>query len=74
MSILHEFLKASGQYMSYSKIIRKNEPIRLLYVAMPTFVYYRLIKYDWVVEVMTDLNMKIILYSSEKEIIEEWKE
>ena len=74
MSILHEFLKASGQYMSYSKIIRKNEPIRLLYVAMPTFVYYRLIKYDWVVEVMTDLNMKVILYSSEKEIIEEWKE
>ena len=74
MSILHEFLKASGQYMSYSKIIRKNEPIRLLYVAMPTFVYYRLIKYDWVVEVMTDLNMKIILYNSEKEIIEEWKE
>ena len=74
MSILHEFLKASGQYMSYSKIIRKNEPIRLLYVAMPTFVYYLLIKYDWVVEVMTDLNMKVILYSSEKEIIEEWKE
>ena len=74
MSILHEFLKASGQYMSYSKIIGKNEPIRLLYVAMPTFVYYRLIKYDWVVEVMTDLNMKIILYNSEKEIIEEWKE
>ena len=71
---LREFLKASGQYMSYSKIIRKNEPIRLLYVAMPTFVYYRLIKYDWVVEVMTDLNMKIILYNSEKEIIEEWKE
>ena len=74
MSILHEFLKASGQYMSYSKIIRKNEPIRLLYVAMPTFVYYRLIKYDWVVEVMTDLNRGVILYSSEKEIIEEWKE
>ena len=74
ISILHEFLKASGQYMSYSKIIQKNEPMRFLYVAMPTFVYYRLIKYDWVVEVMTDLNMKIILYSSEKEIIEEWKE
>ena len=74
ISILHEFLKASGQYMSYSKIIQKNEPVRLLYVAMPTFAYYRLIKYDWVVEVMTDLNMKVILYSSEKEIIEEWKE
>ena len=74
MSILHEFLKASGQYLSYAKIIGKNDPQRILYVAMPTFVYYRLIKYDWVEEVMADLNMKIILYSTEKIIIESWKE
>jgi hypothetical protein len=46
MSILHEFLKASGQYLSYSKIMNKNDPNRVLYVAMPTFIYYRLIKYD----------------------------
>ena len=74
MSILHEFLKASGQYHSYSKIIGKNDPQRLLYVAMPTFVYYRIIQYDWVVEVMADLKMKVILYNTEKVIIEEWKE
>ncbi len=74
ISILHEFLKASGQYLSYSKIIVKNDPERLLYVAMPTFVYYRIIQYDWVEEVMEDLKMKIILYNSEKIIIEEWKE
>jgi XisH protein len=74
MSILHEFLKASGQYLSYSKIIVKNDPERFLYVAMPTFVYYRIIQYDWVVEVMEDLKMKVILYNSEKIIIEEWKE
>lgn len=74
ISILHEFLKASGQYLSYSKIINKNDPKRLLYVAMPTFVYYRLIKYDWVQEVMADLTMKIILYNTEKIVIEEWKE
>ena len=74
MSILHEFLKASGQYLSYSKIIKKNDPERLLYVAMPTFIYYRIIQYDWVVEVMEDLNMKTILYSTEKIIIEAWNE
>ncbi len=74
MSILHEFLKASGQYLSYTKIIVKNDPQRILYVAMPTFVYYRIIQYDWVVEVMEDLKMKVILYNSEKIVIEEWKE
>jgi XisH protein len=74
MSILHEFLKASGQYLSYSKIIVKNDPERFLYVAMPTFVYYRIIQYGWVVEVMEELKMKVILYNSEKIVIEEWKE
>lgn len=74
ISILHEFLTASGQYHSYTKIMSKNDPMRLLYVAMPTFVYYRIIQYDWVIEVMEDLKMKVILYNSEKVIIEEWKE
>ncbi len=74
MSILHEFLKASGQYHSYSKIIVKNDPQRLLFVAMPKFVYFKLIQYDWVLEVMEDLNMKVILYNTEKIIIEEWIE
>lgn len=74
ISILHEFLKASGQYLSYSKIINKNDPERVLYVAMPTFIYYRIIQYDWAVEVMADLKMKVILYNTEKIIIEAWKE
>jgi hypothetical protein len=73
ISILHEFLKACGQYLSYTKIMGKNDPKRILYLAVPTFVYYRLIQYEWVQEVMADLDMKIILYNSEKIIIEEWK-
>ncbi len=43
ISILHEFLTALGQYHSYSKIIRKNDPERCLYLAMPSFVYFRLV-------------------------------
>jgi hypothetical protein len=73
-SILHEFLTASGQYLSYNKIIHKNDAERTLYLAMPTFVYYRLIQYDWLVEVMEELKMKTILYNTEQIIIEEWKE
>jgi hypothetical protein len=73
ISILHEFLKACGQYLSYAKIMGKNDSERILYLAMPTFVYYRLIQYEWVQEVIFDLNMKIILYNSENSIIEEWK-
>jgi len=72
MSILHEFLVASGQYHSYSKIMRKNDPERLLYVAMPEFAYNHLLRFDWACEVMADLEMKIILYDTEKISIEKW--
>lgn len=37
-------------------------------------LFHPIIKYDWVEEVMTDLKMKVILYNTEKIIIEEWKE
>jgi XisH protein len=72
ISILHEFLNASGQYLTYSKIMSKNDPQRMLFIAMPTFVYYKIIQYDWAVEVIKDLNMHVILYHTEKIIIEEW--
>ncbi len=74
ISILHEFLKASGQFFTYNKIISKNDPERILYVAMPSFIHKKLIKYDWVNEVITDMNMKIILYNTENITIEAWIE
>jgi hypothetical protein len=37
---------------------------RILYVALPDFVYNRIIKYDWAREVIEDLNMKFILYDT----------
>lgn len=35
VSILHDFLLAVGQYFVYRKILSKNDPERMLFVALP---------------------------------------
>ena len=74
ISILHDFLLAVGQFYVYRKILLKNDPNRVLYVALPDFVFNRIIKYDWAREVTEDLEMKFILYDTHLKIITAWKD
>jgi hypothetical protein len=72
ISILHDFLLAVGQFYVYRKILAKNDPDRVLYVALPEFVYARIIKFDWAKEVIDDLGMKFILYDINLKNITSW--
>lgn len=74
ISILHDFLLAVGQYFVYGKILRKTEPDRKLFVALPDFVYHRIIKFEWAQEVVQDLEMRFILYDTVQKTIVTWKE
>jgi XisH protein len=74
ISILHDFLLAVGQFYVYNKLILKSNADRILYVALPDFVYNRIIKYDWAREVIEDLNMKFILYDTNLKSIVAWKD
>jgi hypothetical protein len=74
ISILHDFLLAVGQFYVYKKLLLKNDTERVLYVALPDFVYNRIIKYDWAKDVVEDLKMKFILYDTNLKIITAWKE
>jgi hypothetical protein len=74
ISILHDFLLAVGQYFVYGKILQKTEPERKLFVALPDFVYHRIIKFEWAQEVVRDLKMKFILYDTVQKTIVAWKE
>jgi XisH protein len=72
ISILHDFLLAVGQYFVYNKILKKNDPERVLFVALPDFVYNRITKYTWAQETIADLEMKFILYDTNLKIITQW--
>jgi len=74
ISILHDFLLAVGQYYVYKTILSKSEPNRTLYVALPDFIYNRIIKYEWAQEVVRNLSMKFILYDTNQKSITIWKE
>ena len=73
ISILHDFLIAVGQNYVYNKILSKNDPERVLFVALPAFVYHRIIKFEWAQEVVEDLGMKFILYDINLKTIVAWK-
>ncbi len=74
ISILHDFLLAVGQYYVYKKILSNSDSERILYVALPDFVYDKILTFDWAVEVIHDLQMKFILYETNRKNITGWKE
>ena len=65
---------AVGQYYVYKKILAKSDPERTLYIALPGFVYDKILTFDWAVEVIEDLKMRFILYETEQKDITTWKE
>jgi hypothetical protein len=74
ISILHDFLLAVGQFYVYRTILIKNDSSRTLYIALPDFVFNRIIKFEWAQEVVQDLAIKFILYDTNQKIITAWKE
>ncbi len=73
ISIMHDFLLAVGQYFVYKKLLKKKEPDRTLYIALPDFVYSRVSKLEWAKEVIQELDMKFILYDTNHKTIIAWK-
>jgi hypothetical protein len=74
ISIMHDFLLAVGQYYVYKKILAKNDPNRVLYIALPDFVFNRIEKFEWAQEVIRDLSIKFVLYNTNSQTITSWKE
>lgn len=73
-SLIHEFLKANGQYTGYNIVIRKKKINRILYLAMPIFAYEKLITYEFVQDIIEENHVKFILFDHKEKIIVEWKE
>lgn len=73
-SLIHEFLKANGQYSGYSIVIKKKKINRILYLAMPIFAYEKLINYEFVQDIIEENHIKFILFDHKEKIIVAWKE
>jgi hypothetical protein len=73
-SLIHDFLRASGQYKGYDIVLRRKNFDRTLYLAMPFFVYDRLIVYDFVQAMIEEMSIKFILFDHTEQTIVAWKE
>lgn len=45
-----------------------------MFLAMPEFVYDKLIEYEFVKEMIKELNIKIVLFNEHENLIVSWKE
>lgn len=73
-SLIHDFLKASGQFNAYNIVIKKKQMNRILYLAMPIFAYDKLIHYEFIKDIIEEVQVKFILFDHQEKIIVSWKE
>lgn len=71
-SKISEFHTALGQFINYRIALRLEEPERILYLAVPSAVYNDFFNLPFTQTVVSENNLKIIIYDVDKEEIVEW--
>ena len=72
-SVVYSFHEAVGQYRNYGRIIRKNEPERLLFLAVPEAIFKLFMEEEFFRDAIEEDSIKLLVFDkNEKEIIE-WK-
>lgn len=71
-SVVCDFLTALGQYMNYLIGLRKQEPDRVLYLAILLITYETFFQRPFVQTVIERKGMRLIIYQPSKEKIIKW--
>ncbi len=72
-SAISEFHTALGQFINYRGALRRRDPERILYLAVPLTTYKTFFQLDFTKEMVEENRVKIIVYDVENEVIVEWK-
>lgn len=71
-STISDFHQALGQLLNYRLILRRQEPERILYLAVPFDIYESFFKLEFTQIDIIDYQLKIIVYNIDKEVISQW--
>jgi hypothetical protein len=71
-STISDFHQALGQLLNYRLILRRQEPERILYLAVPFDIYESFFKLEFTQIAIIDYQLKIIVYNIDKEVISQW--
>ena len=72
-SAISEFYTALGQFINYRGALRRREPERVLYLAVPVITYKTFFQLDFPKDMIQENKLKMIVYDIESEEIVEWK-
>ena len=70
---ISEFHTAVGQVMNYRSALKRIDPNRVLYLAVPRIIYKTYFTRPFVQAVIEDYHIKYIVYHVEKEEIVKWQ-
>ncbi len=73
LSFANEFHKILGQYLNYTSGLKRLEPERVLFVAVPFTVYEEDFQRKGIQNSVLDYNVKILVFDKNKKEILEWK-
>lgn len=73
-SFSSDFHTAVGQFVNYRSALRREDPERILYLAVPHHIYHRFFVGKFAEMVVKDEGLKLIIFDINKEEIVEWIE
>ncbi|MDB9485309.1 XisH family protein [Dolichospermum circinale CS-537/01] len=71
-SAISEFHTALGQFINYRGALRRRQPERVLYLAVPLTTYKTFFNLDFPRDMIEENQVKMIIYDVENEVIAEW--
>ncbi len=71
-SAISEFHKALGQFINYRTALRREEPERVLYLAVPDLAYNSFFQLDFPASVVDENGVKLLVYDIQLEQIVRW--
>ncbi len=71
-SAISEFHTALGQFINYRGALRRRQPERILYLAVPLTTYKTFFQLDFPQEMIAENQLKMLIYDVEQEVIFQW--
>ncbi|MGF2039669.1 MAG: element excision factor XisH family protein [Nostoc sp. CmiVER01] len=62
-----------GQFINYRGALRRRQPKRVLYLAVPLTIYKTFFQLDFPKEMIAENQVKMLIYDVEQEVIFQWR-
>jgi len=72
LSFFYELHNATGQYCNYRALLTETNPEREIWLAVPLEIFQSQFQRKATQKIVGDLQIRILVYDTEKEVITEW--